>query len=535
MKWVRGKFWTKYTVISDRAGNADNMEKKGKVYLVGAGPGDPGLITLRAVECLKKAEVVIYDYLANEVFLEYAPPDAEIIYVGKKGGSHTKTQEEINRLLVEKAEERVVVRLKGGDPFIFGRGGEEAQVVEAAGIELEVVPGVTSAIAVPAYAGIPLTHRDYASSVSFITGHERADREDSKISWERLSNSAGTLVFLMGVKNLPGIVQKLRKNGKPGNTPVAVIQWGTTKKQRTVTGTLENIVERVKEKGITAPAIIVVGGVVELRETLNWFEKKPLFGRTILVTRAREQASEFVRMLEEHGAQCLVFPTIKVIPPSSWEALDESIRSLETYDWLIFTSVNGVKFFFRRLFDLGKDVRELKGLKICAIGPKTAEEIRSHGIRPDFVPSEYRAEAVVEGLRGEDIKGKNILLPRAAVAREILPEKLREMGARVDVVEAYRTVLPEKKDGHVEEAITTGKVDCITFTSSSTVKNFTRFFPAKEIEKLQAGILVACIGPITAETARNRGFQVHITPEEYTLDALTESLVRYYRQKTRHE
>ncbi|HDM75933.1 MAG TPA: uroporphyrinogen-III C-methyltransferase [Deltaproteobacteria bacterium] len=511
------------------------MAKKNKVFLVGAGPGDPGLITVRAIECLRQAEVVIYDYLANEAFLKYVPPDAEIIYVGKKGGSHTKTQDEINELLVKKAKEKVVVRLKGGDPFIFGRGGEEAEVLEEAGIQFEIVPGVTSAIAVPAYAGIPLTHRDFASSVAFITGHERADRSGSRIAWGKLSSAVDTLVFLMGVKNLPSIVDNLLKHGRSENTSVAVIQWGTTKSQRTAIGTLATITEEVEKQGITAPAIIVVGDVVKLRKKLNWFERKPLFGRTILVTRAREQASEFVQMLEEHGARCLVFPTIKVIPPSSWEELDTAIRNLDTYQWLIFTSVNGVRFFFNRLFELGRDVRDLKGIKLCAIGPKTAEKISNYGLALDFVPPEYRAEAIVEGLGKENISGKRILLPRAAVAREILPQKLKELGAIIDVVEAYRTVLPEEIDKDVKEAVNAGSVDCITFTSSSTVRNFAKFFSSDDLRKSGSDIFIACIGPITADTARELGFNVNIIPQEYTLDALTESIVKYFSRKTGDE
>ncbi len=511
------------------------MGRKGKVFLVGAGPGDPGLITVRAVECLKKAEVVVYDYLANEVFLEYAPADAEIIYVGKKGGAHTKSQAEINSLLVEKGAEKLVVRLKGGDPFIFGRGGEEAEVLAKAGIDFEVVPGVTSAVAVPAYAGIPLTHRDFASSVSFVTGHERSDRPDSKILWDELSTATDTIVFLMGVKNLPNIVENLIKSGRSMNTPVAVIQWGTTRAQRSVVGTLKNIVEITEEKGISAPAIIVAGEVVRLRSLLNWFEGKPLFGRTIVVTRAREQASEFVKMLEEHGARCLMFPTIGIVPPANWEALDAAIDNLQSYDWVIFTSVNGVRFFMERLFASGKDVRDLKGIKTCAIGPKTAERIARYGIVLDFVPSEYRAEAIVEGLKKKEIKGSKVLLPRAAVAREVLPEKLKELGAKVDIIEAYKTTLPDKMDDEVKKFFLEGRVDCVTFTSSSTVKNFARFISPEYLKKTSPDALIACIGPITAETAKKLGFEVHIMPKEYTLSALTESIVRHFSRNTDHE
>ncbi len=325
--------------------------KKGKVYLVGAGPGDPGLLTLRGKELLEHAEVVIYDYLANEEFLKFAPPYAEQIYVGKKGGDHTMSQEEINRLLVEKGREHMVVRLKGGDPFVFGRGGEEAQVLVAAGIPFEVVPGVTAAIAVPAYAGIPLSHRDYAASMAFITGHERGDKaeSESKIAWDKLATGVGTLVFFMGVKNLPEICSSLIAHGRASDTPVAVIRWGTTPEQQTVTGTLRDIADRVAEAKLKPPAITVVGEVVRLRDELNWFEQRPLFGRRVVVTRAREQASEFKAVLTELGACCIEFPTIDIEPPPSWEPLDAAINALAAYDWVIFTSVNGVAFFMERL------------------------------------------------------------------------------------------------------------------------------------------------------------------------------------------
>jgi len=392
-----------------------------------------------------------------------------------KAGSHTMTQVQINGLIVDRASKgQIVVRLKGGDPFIFGRGGEEAQDLIKTGVDFEVVPGVTSAISVPAYAGIPLTHRDHTSTVAFITGHEDPLKEKSDIAWDKLATGAGTLVFLMGVGNLSKIAEHLVANGQSPDTPVAVIRRGTSAEQTTVVGNLENIARLAKENQIHPPAIIVVGSVVQLREQLNWFETKPLFGKRIVVTRAREQASEFLRTLQALGAEGIEFPTIEVIPPKSWESLDCAIRALDEYNWLLFTSVNGVKFFLKRLGFLGKDIRDLKGIKIGVIGPKTAAIWHGMGIKPDLMPDEYRAEAVVESFREFGIKGAKILIPRAVMAREVLPEQLREAGAHVDVVHAYRTISPENDTGRVRELLTRGSIDMVTFTSSSTVNNFVK-------------------------------------------------------------
>jgi uroporphyrinogen III methyltransferase/synthase len=511
------------------------QKQRGMVYLVGAGPGDPGLLTIKGRDCLSRAQVVVYDYLANPELLEYAPKGTEWIYVGKRGGSHTMCQEEIGSLIVEKARQgKVVVRLKGGDPFIFGRGGEEAEDLSREGIPFEVVPGVTSAVAVPAYAGIPLTHREFASTVAFVTGHEDPKKQTTDIAWGKLSTASGTLVFLMGVGNLDKIVQRLIKNGRPPETPVAVIRRGTLAAQDTVVGTLETIGVLAKEKGITPPAIIVVGEVVRLREVLNWFETKPLFGRRIIVTRAREQASEFMQRLAELGADCIQFPTIQVMPPESWEPLDQSIGRLHEYHWVIFTSVNGVKFFQERLQAQGKDVRDLKGIQIGAIGPKTARMWEMMGIQPDLVPEEYRAEAVIAGLRKEGITGCKILVPRAEKAREILPEELREAGATVDVVPAYRTVKPEQRTQEIGEMLEKGLVDMVTFTSSSTVANFAEMFgPARHgLKAWMEKVVVACIGPITAKTAEEHGFAVHVVPGEYTIEALTQRIAAYFRSSS---
>jgi uroporphyrinogen III methyltransferase/synthase len=510
-----------------------STQKKGKVFLVGAGPGDPGLLTLKAKELIEKADVIVYDYLANETFLSFARKDAELIYVGKSGGSHTMNQGDINKLLCEKGLKGLdVVRLKGGDPFIFGRGGEEAQELAKAGIPFEVVPGVTSAIAVPAYAGIPLTHRDYTATVAFITGNEDPTKEQSNIDWEKISTGVGTLVFLMGIGNLDAIATQLIKYGRSPDTPAAVIYKGTLPDQKSVEGTLRDISAIAKKEGITPPGIIVVGDVVRLRPELNWFEQRPLYGKKIVVTRAREQASQFIAGLRELGAECVEFPTIEIIPPLSWDRLDEAIRSIGDYHWLIFTSVNGVDYFFRRIFDLGKDIRGLNNIKVAAIGPKTATAVQTMGINPDLAPSEYKAEGVIESFRGKDLNGINILIPRAAEAREILPDELTKMGARVDVVEAYRTVMPDAGAENLSAMLIKDEIDMVTFTSSSTVTNFVSIFRGQEdnLKQWMQNVATACIGPITAKTAEQNGFKVNLSPKEYTVEALTAAIVKYFSE-----
>lgn len=503
---------------------------EGKVYLVGAGPGDPGLLTIKGLEALKEADCIIYDFLANARLLEYRKDGAETIYVGKKGSSKTLPQEDINRLIIEKAREgKKVLRLKGGDPFIFGRGGEEAEEIRNAGIPFEVVPGVTSAIAAPAYAGIPLTHRDLASSVTFITGQEAPLKERSNIAWDKLSTGRGTLVFLMGWKNLPFITGKLLQNGWDPATPVGIVRWGTMTKQASVTGRLDNIVEKAEREGMLPPLVIVIGDVVSLKERLNWFETKPLFGKRILVTRALEQAGDFTKLLEREGAEPITFPTIKTVAPPSPKPLDRAIKRLSTYDWAIFTSVNGVKYFVERLKKTGYDIRELKGVRICAIGPRTEEAVKALGIRVDLTPKEYRAEAIISSLGKRGIKGKRFLLARALKAREILPIEIKRLGGSIDVVPAYKTVRPVKEAGELKGMLSKGGVDVVTFTSSSTVTNFMGLFKKKEEAlKLLKGVKVACIGPITADTAREYGLSVDIMPDKYTIPGLTRALSDYF-------
>ncbi len=500
-------------------------ESIGKVYLVGAGPGDPALITVKGRECIRCADVLIYDYLAAPALLAHADPDAEKIYVGKKGGDHTLSQEGINALIIEKAQAgKIVTRLKGGDPFIFGRGGEEAELLAEKGIVFEIVPGVTSAIAAPAYAGIPLTHRDFNATVAFVTGHEDPTKESSLIDWSALATGIGTVVFLMGVRNLQKIVDQLMSHGRAADTPVGVIRWGTRPIQKSVTGTLDNIVARVKESGLRAPAIIVVGSVVALRDRLKWFEDRPLFGRRILITRARQQASTLVQQLSALGADCIEFPTIEVVPPDTWAPMDHAIDKIADYDWLIFTSVNGVDFFFNRLFKKGKDVRALRQIRTAVIGPATARRLRDFGFTSDIIPETYRAESVVDAFKNEKMDSRHVLIPRAEEARPVLPDALRQMGATVDEVTAYRTRRTDDKKSTLLARLEAGQIDLITFTSSSTVRNFVSLLPADRVTALLSSVTTASIGPITSQTAADLGVRIDITATTYTITGLVDAI-----------
>jgi len=507
-------------------------DKTGTVYLIGAGPGDPGLLTIKAKECIETADVVVYDYLASPFLLNYAKSDAQIIYVGKKGGDHTLSQDKINLLLVNKAKQGFdVARLKGGDPFVFGRGGEEAQMLLSHKVPYEVVPGVTSAIAAPAYAGIPITHRDHTSFVSFITGHEDPTKKDTSMQWDVYAKSDATLVFLMGVKNLENIVKNLVKHGKPSETPIALVRWGTTARQKTVTGTLETIVERVKQAKLKSPAIIVIGHVVSLRDELAWFDKRPLFGKRIVITRARAQASDLVSKLSKLGALCIEIPTIQIVPPEDTAPLKKSIENIKDYDWLVFTSVNGVKFFFDVLFDMGHDVRVLGHLKFACIGPVTKEMLKSYSIISDILPKTYRAESVIDAFSTVEIKNKKVLLPRAKQARTILPEELTKMGAQVDDVVAYETRLNSDGKKELISLLEDNEIDAITFTSSSTVSNFMSQLEPKNAKKLLKNVVIASIGPITSDTARSLDIEPDIEAKEFTIQGLVNSLLAYYEGK----
>jgi len=504
--------------------------KKSIVYLVGAGPGDPKLITLKGLDCLRNADVIVYDRLSSPRLLTYAKPDAELIYAGKSPVRHALKQDEINSVLVEKAQEgKVVTRLKGGDPFVFGRGGEEAEFLLAHGIPFEVIPGVTSGIAVPAYAGIPVTHRDFNSTVVFITGNEDPSKEGSSIKWDKLATGCETLVFYMGMANLPHIVEQLTVNGRSTDTPVGIIRWGTRPEQRTVTGTLENIVEKAREAKMGHPAIVIVGEVVLLRDKLRWFEDKPLFGKKILVTRARSQASVFAEKIEALGGEPWEFPTIEITEPEDFAPLDDAITAINSYDWLVLTSVNGVQYFMNRMRHLKVDVRRLGNVKIVAIGPKTREEIEKYGIFCEFMPEEFVAEAIIEIFRGEDLKGKKVLLPRADIARRVLPDTLESMGAEVHEVTAYRTVTGSGSADELLKMLEEKKINVLTFTSSSTVKNFMKKLGPENIGLLE-GVVLASIGPITSGAAMELGLTVDIEALEFTIDGLIEAILNYFKK-----
>jgi uroporphyrinogen III methyltransferase/synthase len=498
---------------------------RGKVYLVGAGPGDPKLITVRGAEAIARADVIVNDRLASPKLLKLARPGVEVIYVGKASRDHTVPQDQIIQTIVDLAlQGKTVVRLKGGDPFVFGRGGEEAEALAEAGIEFVVVPGISSSIAAPAYAGIPVTHRSLSASLGIITGHEAPGKPDSDIKWDKIATGLDTLVFLMGVEHLSDIVRALIDNGRAADTPVALVQWGTHPRQRTVVGTLANIVETVRESGLTAPAVTIVGDVVRMREAISWFEKRPLFGKRIIITRAESSGDALTEQIEELGAQVDEFAVIKFVDPPDYTPIDAAISRLDSFDWIIFTSANGVEWFVRRLIETGRDIRAFGNAKLGAIGPKTADALRELRLRVDYVPSKYVAEAVVSEFP-EDVAGKRILIARALEAREELPNGLRGLGAEVTVAAVYRTVTDESSAEALRQRIEDEPVDVITFTSASTVNSF---FELIGDEKLPANVIAACIGPITADAAREHGLSNIVSASEYTIEGLVESLKRHF-------
>jgi uroporphyrinogen III methyltransferase/synthase len=504
--------------------------KRGKVYLVGAGPGDPGLITVKGLECLRKADVVIYDRLVDDSLLEDASPDAEKIYVGKGRSCHAMEQKEINLLLISKArEDKKVVRLKGGDPFVLGRGGEEAEVLAANGIHFEVVPGVSSAYAVPAYAGIPVTHRRLASSFTVITGHEDPEKGESSIVWDRISTGTDTLVFLMGMGNLTQIVNKLLQNGRPPSTPVAVISQGTSPGQRTIVGTLTNIGSRAQKEGFEPPAVIVVGEVVKLREQIRWFDKLPLFGKRVLVTRAEHQTKELSRLLLERGAMPVEMPVIRINPPRTWKELDQAMLNLKSYDWIIFTSVNAVEMFWKRLQSKKLDARQFAGTKIGAIGPATAGALEERGLHPDYVPKTYTSQGFLAGLKKQDVAGCRVMLPRADIAGNELAEGLVKLGAKVHQVTAYRTATVTNSASQAKQMLLSSEIDVITFTSASIVNGLLAILGQKwEIIK-QARL--ACIGPNTAAALADRGLKADMVAREHTMPGLVAAIEDYFQRK----
>lgn len=513
----------------------------GTVYLIGAGPGDPGLITVRGMELLRTADVVVYDRLAHPSLLLHARPDAERIYVGKASAQHAMRQPDINALLITKAKEgKSVARLKGGDPFVFGRGGEEAEECRAANVPFQIVPGVTSAIAAPAYAGIPVTHRDAASSFAVITGHERDDARESgtrapgeaegRRNWAHIAYAADTLVFLMGVEALPEIAGRLQEHGRSPETPVALVQWGTWAQQRVVTGTLATIVEEVRLAGLTPPAVCVVGEVVKLRAALRWFDNtttRPLHGKRILVTRAREQASSLTDLLRAKGADPIEFPVIRIARLDDYRALDAALSDLDQYDWAVFTSINAVPIVAERLRALDLDARAFHRAKIAAMGPATANSLREHlGLRADFIPTEAVAEAMLAQWPESEIAGKRLLFPRATEARELFPEALTARGAVVDVVPVYTTQFDGDNGDDVRRLLQEDRIDAITFTSASTVRNFVQAVstPAQTAAEIVGKTCIVAIGPVTEEEARQFGMTVHSIADEHTIPGLVTAL-----------
>ena len=492
----------------------------GRVYLVGAGPGNPGLITLKGVECIKKADLIIYDRLVSKQFRDYAKDNCKFVYMGKLPGE-SSSQTQINQMMIREAKKgKTVVRLKGGDPFILGRGGEEVESLADNNVDFEVVPGISSALAAPTYAGIPLTHRSFSSSLTIVTGHEDPLKKRAGVNWTSLGKENGTLVILMGLANLSQIVKKLISAGRRGNTPCAVISWGTTPGQKVFKGSLGEIVQ--KTKGIKPPGVIVIGEVVNLREKLNWFEKKPLFGKQILITRPVAQAKNLVRLLEDHGAKVVEFPTIKICSSNKDQKLDSVIDRLASYDWIIFTSANGVDHFWRKMKMKRRDARSLSKLKIGAIGPKTAAKLEKMGIMADFLPDEYSTQGIIKGIKRFKIKGKKILLPRADIAPSSLPSGLKKLGAKVEEVSAYETQLPQREDFvTIKNMLRNREIDIIMFTSSSTVRNFVKLMGDVDVGNAK----VACIGPLTAGEAEKSGIKPDIVPPEYTLEGLVERII----------
>ena len=501
-------------------------QKKGICYLAGAGPGDPGLLTLKAKACLKLADVVVYDYLCNPQILKWAPEKAEIIYVGKKAGAHTLSQEEINALLVEKTKAgKCVVRLKGGDPFLFGRGGEEAEALADAGLDFEIVPGVSSAIAGPAYAGIPVTHREHTSQLTIFTGHEDPSKPESSLDYKALASQPGTKVMLMGVERIGQIASALIENGADPEIPVALVQWATTGKQRTVTGTLRTIAAVVAEANFQPPAVAVFGGVVNLRKKLNWYETLPLFGKRIVVTRTRKQAGRLTADLRLLGADIIEIPTIRIEPPANLLEFGGLVQDAHTYDWIVFTSPNGVEAFFDMFYKIYGDAREIGGARIAAIGPATAQRVKDFRLKVDLMPEQAVAEAVARAFQKEQsIENEKILIIRPEVARDVLAKKLTELGAIVDEAIAYRTV-PETTDlqGGMARFSEEG-ADLITFTSSSTAENFM----ALKLP-MPANLKTASIGPVTSKTMRELGLKVDVEAKQHDVPGLIKAIRHFYR------
>lgn len=498
---------------------------KGKVYLIGAGPGDPGLITVKGSSFLKEADVVVYDRLASPRLLEELKEGCRLIYVGKASKDHTKTQDEINEIIFQEANKgNIVARLKGGDPYVFGRGGEEGEYLYDRGIEFEVVPGVTSAIGGLAYAGIPITHRGIATSFHVITGHLKDENEE--LDWEALATLKGTLVFLMGVSNLQKIIENLLKHGKTKDTPAAIINWATTSQQQVVEGTLSNIYDKALEEKIKPPSLIVIGDVVGLREKLNFYEKKPLLGQNIVVTREKSHAIDTINRIEELGGNVISFPTIKLEEITPNKELEEAIRNINKYSYIVFTSVTGVEIFFKKLFEL-EDIRTLGKIKIAAVGAKTANAIRKYGIKVDIIPDEFVAEALIDKLKEVLTKEDKVLIPRAKLGRRELVEELSKVSL-VDELVIYDTVKTKESKDEIINAIEDLDSYYLLFTSSSTFTNFTEILGEDSRRILDNGKIIS-IGPITTKTIEDEGYKVYRQAETYTVDGVLELLMKENR------
>lgn len=506
-----------------------------KVFLIGAGPGEPELITLLGRRRLAEADVVLYDALVHPEVLEWAARHAELVPVGKRAGRPSQRQAEINaRMLQASRDGLTVARLKGGDPYLFGRGSEEAAFLSANQIPFEVVPGVSSPIAAAAFSGITLTEREASSSVAFITATESADKDRSSHDWAKLATGPSTLVIFMGLRKLESLISLLVENGRDPGTPAAAVQWASLPAQRTVVATLGELASEVRRHELGLPSLVIVGEVVAQREQRRWFDRKPLFGKRVLVTRPIHQNDEIRRLIRDAGAEPIALPAIRIRSPDDGEALARALRSIASYRWVVFTSANGVSAFFARAREEGLDARALGGVRVCAIGTATGAALERQGVFPDLIPSEFRGEAVAEALlaRDPDLVGRRVLLPRAAVARAALPDLLRAAGVEVDIVHAYRTIGPSETDAErMRELLHHRRVDILTFTSPSTVERLAEALG--EHADVAADFIIACIGPITAEAVRNRGWPVHVTAARYTAEGLVESLIEHYtRQST---
>lgn len=509
------------------------MPRKGRVYLVGAGPGDPELLTLKAKRLLEEAELVIYDYLANPAHLRHAKEGSRQVCVGKRFRHHPFSQNKINQLIIQAARKgKTVVRLKGGDPYLFGRGAEEALYLKDRGVSFEVVPGVTSATACAAYSGIPLTHRDHNASVTFLTGHRAHDENLDTVDWEKIVSLSGTIVIYMGFYNLEKITQKLMQFGMSGTTRISIIEWGTLPKQKSCDGVLQNIVHKVKEQNLNAPAMIIIGDVVRLKEKLNWFERLPLFGQKIVVTRAAKRNQAFQEKLEQLGAEVIEFPTVTTSFLSNYKTVDAVLKNIKIYDWLIFTSACGIEAFMNRVFAIKKDARFLAHLKIAVVGTETLGMLKKFGLNADLVPTRFEALAIAEEMKKRfgALNGKKILLARTSIATDDLPNALKKLGAKITKLAVYKTTAPKKISKEIRKRILGLPRGMVTFTSSSTVDQFVKIMGRSNINTMIKKTAFASIGPVTSATLRKERLPVSCEAKNSTLDGLLEAVLKFYKK-----